>query len=80
VPVSLEDAALATSSQVYELVRYVEQSNPGFLDAVLSALWQDGTAMTAIGASLASLAVGRYSARRVPARDRSPQGREAPAD
>lgn len=80
VPVSLEDAALATSSQVYELVRYVEQSNPGFLDAVLSALSQDGTAMTAIGASLASLAVGRYSARRGPDADRTPKAREAPAD
>src|SRR6266852_334900 len=28
IPISLEDAARATSSQVFELVRYVEQSNP----------------------------------------------------
>jgi len=28
MPISFEDAARATSSQVHELVRYVEQSNP----------------------------------------------------
>jgi len=31
VPVSLDDAAGATESEVHELVRYVQQSHPGFL-------------------------------------------------
>jgi hypothetical protein len=38
VPISFEDAARATSSQVHDLVRYVEQSNPYFVDGLLAAL------------------------------------------
>ncbi len=64
VPVSFEDAALATSSQVYELVRYVEQSNPNLLDGMLNALMQDGTTLTALGASAAALAIKHLSDRR----------------
>jgi hypothetical protein len=32
VPVTLEDAARATLGQIYDLVRYVQQSHPGILD------------------------------------------------
>jgi hypothetical protein len=42
VPISLEDAARATSSQVYDLARYVEQSNPHLVDGLLSALGKTG--------------------------------------
>ncbi len=34
VPISFEDAASATSSQVQDLVRYVEQSNPNFVESL----------------------------------------------
>jgi hypothetical protein len=64
IPVSLEDAALATSSQVYELVRYVEQSNPNLIEGVLTALLQDGLTMTALGASIAAIAIKQLSDRR----------------
>ena len=49
--VSLEDAARVTSSQVYELVRYVEQSNPHVLQQVMVVLSRDATTMAAVGAS-----------------------------
>ena len=42
IPVSLEDAALATSSQVRDLVRYVEQSDPTQVEELLAALSQEG--------------------------------------
>lgn len=64
VPVSFEDAALATSSQVYELVRYVEQSNPNLLEGVLTALLQDGMVLTALGASIAAIAIRQVSDRK----------------
>ena len=66
VPVSIEDAALATSSQVYELVRYVEQSNPNLIEGVLTALLQDGMTMTALGASIAAMAIKHISDRNGP--------------
>ncbi|HWZ73532.1 MAG TPA: hypothetical protein VN326_18925 [Casimicrobiaceae bacterium] len=64
IPISFEDAARATSSQVFDLVRYVEQSNPRVVDGLLAALLQDGTTMTALGASVAVIAIKQLSARR----------------
>ena len=64
VPISLEDAAHATSYQVHELVRYVEQSNPHVVDGLLAALLQDGMTMTMLGASVAAIAITRLSGRR----------------
>jgi len=64
VPISFEDAARATSGQVHELVRYVEQSNPHVVDSLLAALLQDGVAMTALGASVAASTIKRLSSRR----------------
>jgi hypothetical protein len=34
VPVSIDDAARATESEVRDLVRYVQQSHPGFLQCL----------------------------------------------
>ncbi|MEO8674365.1 MAG: hypothetical protein ABI569_02235 [Casimicrobiaceae bacterium] len=62
--VSLEDAARVTSSQVYELVRYVEQSNPHALQQVLVALTRDGTTMAALGASVAAIVMQHLSTRK----------------
>ena len=64
IPISLEDAARATSSQVYEIVRYAKQSNPHLVDTLLTALLQDGVTMTALGASVAAVTIKHVSDRR----------------
>jgi hypothetical protein len=64
VPISFEDAARATSSQVYELARYVEQSDPHLIAGLLAALLGDGATVTALGASVATVAIKRVSRRR----------------
>lgn len=56
VPVSLEDATRTTSSQIVDLVRYVEQSDPPMLRKVIALLATDIAAMTVLGASMATLA------------------------
>jgi hypothetical protein len=61
--ISLEDAASVTSSQVFELVRYVEQSDPRVLQQVVGFLSRDATTMAAVGASVAALVIQRLSAR-----------------
>ena len=65
--VTLEDAARVTSSQVFELVRYVEQSNPQALQQVLLVLSRDATTMAAIGASVAALVMQHLSSRKAEA-------------
>ncbi len=61
IPVSLEDAAQATSSQIVDLVRYVEQADPAVLQQVVALLSNDIAAMTALGASVAALAIIGWS-------------------
>src|ERR1700681_1478689 len=63
VPIAFEDAAHATSNQVYDLVGYVEQSNPHLVDRLLSALSQDAMTMTALGASIAAITIKHLSGR-----------------
>jgi len=63
VPISFDDAARATSNQVYDLVRYAEQSNPHLVDRLLSALSQDAMTMTALGASIAAITIKHLSGR-----------------
>lgn len=58
VPVSLEDAGRATAEQVYELVRYVQQSNPQVLNQLLNLLARDTVTIAALGASVAALTIG----------------------
>jgi hypothetical protein len=41
IPVSFEDAACATSSEVCDLVHYVEQSNPTLVEGISAALSLD---------------------------------------
>jgi hypothetical protein len=64
VPISFEDAARATSSQVYDVVHYVEQSNPHLIQGLLGAMSQDGMAMTALGASAAAITFKRLAGAR----------------
>lgn len=63
IPVSFEDAARATSSQVYELVRYVQQSNPQLISQLMDVLARDTATIAALGASVAALAIRRMSDR-----------------
>jgi hypothetical protein len=69
--VSVEDAALATSGQVYELARYVQQSDPTLIAQLLDTLAGDPLTIAALGASIAALAIKQMSnhrhARRNPA-------------
>jgi hypothetical protein len=61
IPVSFEDAARATSAQVHELVRYVQQSNPQILTQLIDALARDTATIAALGASVAALTINRLS-------------------
>jgi hypothetical protein len=70
MPVSLDDAARATWSQVFELVRYVEQSDPAVAAQVAAALARDTTVMAALGASVAALIAERVRAHRADAPSR----------
>ena len=62
--VSAEDAARLTSSQVFELVRYVEQSNPQVLQQVMVILSRDAASVAAVGATLAAIAIRHLSRQR----------------
>jgi hypothetical protein len=57
IPVSIEDAARATYSQVFELVTYVQQSSPDVAAQVLAVLSRDTATMSALGASMAAIAI-----------------------
>ena len=63
IPVSIEDAARATSGQIYDIVRYVQQSNPQLYDQLLDVLARDTATITALGASIAALTVNRLASR-----------------
>ena len=49
---SFEDAARATSTQVRDLVHYVEQSNPNFVEELSTALSLNDGAITPAGTSI----------------------------
>ena len=52
IPVSYEDAARATSTQVRDLVHYVEQSNPDVVEELSAALLLNDGAITSAGTSI----------------------------
>ena len=52
IPVSYEDAARATSTQVRDLVHYVEQSNPNLVEELSTALSLSDGAITLAGTSI----------------------------
>ena len=66
IPVSLHDGARATSAQVYELMRYVQQSNPQFVNQLMDLLTRDTATIAALGASVTALAITRLQERRRP--------------
>jgi hypothetical protein len=52
IPVSYEDAARATSTQVRDLVHYVEQSNPNVVEELSTVLSLNDGAITSAGTSI----------------------------
>ena len=52
IPVSYEDAARATSTQMRDLVHYVEQSNPDVVEELSTALSLNDGAITSAGTSI----------------------------
>lgn len=60
IPVTLEDASRATSSQVYELARYVEQSNPQLVEGLLTAASRNDVITPAADASIAATPLKRF--------------------
>jgi len=63
IPVSIEDAARATSGQIHELVRYIEQSNPQLFNHLLESLARDSATIAALAASIAALTLNRLGGR-----------------
>jgi hypothetical protein len=64
ITISFDDAARVTSGQIYELVRYVQQSNPLVLQQILAVLARDATAMAAVGAAVAAIVLKHQTDRR----------------
>ena len=73
IPVSLEDAARATSGQIQEIVRYIEQSNPDLFNRLLALLASDSATIAALGASIAALTMHQLAARRETGRSAQPE-------
>lgn len=63
--VSFSDAARVTSTQIYELVTYVQQSNPEVARQILSVLSRDVSTMTALGATLGAILISYLSRKAV---------------
>ncbi|MEP6610168.1 MAG: hypothetical protein ABJA83_16045, partial [Burkholderiaceae bacterium] len=59
--VSLSDAARVTSTQIYELATYVQQSNPEVARQILSVFSRDVATMTALGATLGAIMIRSLS-------------------
>ena len=63
--VSFSDAARVTSTQVYELATYVQQSNPEVARQILSVFSRDVSTMTALGATVGAIMISYLSGRTV---------------
>jgi hypothetical protein len=72
IPVSLEDAARATVSQVHELVRYVQQSNPHLCVQLLDVLARDTTTLAVMSTSIAALTINHLTSTGKKGRDGGP--------
>jgi hypothetical protein len=59
IPVSLQDAARATTAQVYDLARAIQQTNPQLFERLLDVLARDATTIAALSASVAALTLRR---------------------
>lgn len=59
--VSISDAARVSSSQIYELATYVQQSNPDVARQIIAVLARDVSTMTALGATVGAILIGYLS-------------------
>ena len=59
--VSFSDAARVSTTQIYELATYVQQSNPEVARQILSVLARDVSTMTALGATLGAIMLSYLS-------------------
>jgi hypothetical protein len=75
--VSLDDAARVTFSQVHELVRYLEQSNPVALQQVLAVFMRDTTTVAALGGSVAVMVMRQITSAKRPASPGRPSNSNA---
>ena len=63
--VSFSDAARVTSTQIYELATYVQQSNPEVARQILSVFSRDVSTMTALGATLSAIMISYLSGKAI---------------
>jgi hypothetical protein len=63
IPVSFDDAARTTAEQVYELVRYVQQSHPQIVSHLMSVIARDNATISALGTSVSALTIQSLSRR-----------------
>ncbi|MBP8296166.1 MAG: hypothetical protein KAX84_08675 [Burkholderiales bacterium] len=59
--VSFSDAARVSTTQIYELATYVQQSNPEVARQILSVFSRDVSTMTALGATLGAIMLSYLS-------------------
>jgi hypothetical protein len=64
IPVTLQDAARATSAQVRDLAYAIQQTNPQLFERLLDVLARDATTIAALSASIAALTMQRMAAAR----------------
>lgn len=64
IPVSVQDAARATSAQVHELARTIQQTNPQLFERLLDILARDATTIAALSASVAALTLQKVASAR----------------
>ena len=76
----VSDAARVTSTQIYELATYVQQSNPEVARQILSVFSRDVSTMTALGATLGAIMISYLSGKTVrPGSERSKRRFISPA-
>lgn len=61
IPVTLQDAARATSAQVQDLARMLQQTQPQTFERLLDLLARDATTIAALSASVAALTLRKVA-------------------
>ena len=61
--ISVDDATSATWTQVFDVVQYVMQADPRFVQQVWAILSNDVTTVAAVGAAVAAFAINKLAAR-----------------
>ena len=61
--VSVDDATGATWGQIFDVVQYVAQADPRFVQQIWAVLSNDVTTLAAAGAVVAAFAINKLTAR-----------------